>query len=194
MPTEETFFVRPLRSADTDAAQRLWTQRFGGEPSTQQEWIEVALSTTHSAVGLVAVAASAPEVVGFSLLDVASRGYTRRYLGLETLDVAPPLAGRNGIFHLSCVQADWEGQGIGSAFYERRLEVLAERAVPRAFGIAWHRPGPVDSRVLFTKYGFTCLATVERYYTRTGTRPTCPVCSGACRCTASLYGRSLHQS
>jgi len=195
MSEAASFSVRPLTRSDSEAVRRLWTSRFGGEPSTQQNWIDAALKPAHTALGLVAVASRADTIVGMSFLDVGSRAYTRRYLGLDALDLDLSLAERNGLFHLSCVQVAWEGCGIGAAFYERRLAVLAGRNVPRAFGIAWHRPAvPVDSRVLFEKYAFTRLATVGRFYSRTGTRPTCPVCSGACRCTASLYGRSVSRS
>ncbi|PSQ73255.1 MAG: hypothetical protein BRD39_04595 [Bacteroidetes bacterium QH_9_64_21] len=173
MSAAASFVLRPLAPTDADVAKQLWTARL--------------------ALGLVAVAPQTDEIVGVSFLDVGRRAYTRQYLGLDALDLAPSLADRNGIFHLSCVRADWEAQGIGAAFYERRLEALAGRDVPRAFGIAWHRPAPVDSRVLFETFDFTCLATIERYYSRTGTRPTCPACSGACQCTASLYGRTVHQ-
>jgi GNAT superfamily N-acetyltransferase len=176
---------------DTDAVQRLWSARFGGAPTTQQNWITAALDDSHSAVGLVAGAPPGDTVVGLSLLDVGDRAYTRRYLGLDALGLHPPLADRNGLLHLSCVHADWERRGIGTAFYERRLAILRERDVPRAFGISWHRPHTVDSRVLFEKHGFTGLASVERYYARTTPRPHCPDCDGPCTCTASLYARSL---
>lgn len=188
------FLVRPLAQEDTAAVRELWATRFGGAPSTQQNWIDVALAPTHTALGLVAVASRADEIVGTSFLDVGRREYTRRYLGLDTLELDLSLADRNGLFHLSCVRADWEGRGIASAFYEWRLEVLADRDVPRVFGIAWHRPAPVDSRVLFEKYEFTHLATVERFYSRTGTRPNCPACNGSCTCPASLYGRPVERS
>lgn len=191
MPDTATFTLRPLRRPDVSAVQQLWTARFGGEPSTQTNWIEAALNPSHTAAGFVAVASPNDEVVGGSFLDVGSQAYARKYLGLGELDLQVSLADRNGIFHLTCVQADWEGRGIGSAFYERRLAMLDDRGVPRALGIAWHRPADVDSRVLFEKHGFTRLATVERYYSRTGTRPNCPVCSDACTCTASLYGRAI---
>lgn len=186
--------LRPLTPADVASVQQLWADRFGGNPDTQTRWIEAALNPTHSAAGFVAVEPSEGTVVGVSFLDVGRREYTRQYLGLDILDVKVPLADRNGIFHLSCVRADWEGRGIGSAFYERRFDVLTDRGVPRAFGVSWHRPASVDSRVLFEKYGFTRLATIERFYSRTGMRPNCPVCKGSCRCPASLYGRSVECS
>lgn len=191
MPDESPFTLRPMKPADTDVAQRLWTTRFGGARSTQEHWIEAALDPRHSATGFVAVSSSNEAVVGISFLEVGTPDYTRQYLGLDVLDLNLPLADENGLFHLSCVRADWEGRGIGSAFYDRRLDVLAERSVPRAFGIAWHRPHAVDSRVLFEKYDFTRLATVERYYARTGSRKHCPACKGVCTCTASLYTRTI---
>ena len=193
MPLPETVSLRPLRRPDAPAVQQLWDDRFGGDPSTQKNWMGAALNPTHSAVGLVAVAAPDDEIVGLSFLDVGDRAYTRQYLGLDVLDLHLPLADANGIFHLSCVRADWEGQGIGSAFYDRRLAVLADREVSRAFGIAWHRHAPTDSRVLFRKYEFTRLATIDRYYSRTSTRPNCPACTEACTCTASLYGRPVEK-
>lgn len=194
MPTTETFSIRPLKRADASAVRELWSTRFGGDSSTQTRWIEAALSPSHTAGGVVAVASPDETIVGTSFLDVGGREYTREYLGLNVLDLEVTLADRNGVFHLSCVRADWEGRGIGSAFYEQRLAVLAKRDVPRVFGIAWHRPAPIDSRVLFEKYEFTRLATVERYYARTGRRTNCPVCTDTCTCPASLYGRSVDQS
>lgn len=194
MPNTASYTVRALKPGDAASVQQLWSVRFGGASSTQGNWIDAALSPAHSAAGFVAVAPSDETIVGISFLDVGDREYTDQYLGLGVLDLVVPLADRNGIFHLSCVRADWESRGIGSAFYERRLEVLADRNVPRAFGIAWHRSAPFDSRVLFEKHNFTQLATVEHYYTRTGTRPNCPACTDTCTCTASLYTRPLASS
>ena len=194
MPDAAPFTLRPLERSDAAPVRRLWSERFGGDPSTQTNWIAAALTPSHTAAGFVAAASPDDEIVGGSFLDIGSCDYTRGYLGLDVLDLHVPLADRNGIFHLSCVRADWEGRGVGSAFYERRLAELAARAVPRVFGIAWHRPTGADSRALFEKYEFTQLATVERYYSRTDTRLHCPVCTGACTCSASLYGRSVAQS
>jgi predicted N-acetyltransferase YhbS len=181
--------IRSLRRKDARAVKRLWSERFGGDPATQQHWIDAALDNGHSAAGFVAVHES--EVVGTAFMDVGSRAYTRQYLGLDVLDLEPPLADQNGIFHLSCVREDMEGRGIGSAFYERRLNELASRSVLRAYGISWHRPHTVDSRALFEKYGFTSVATIDHYYCRTDERPHCPHCEDNCTCTASLYTRSI---
>jgi GNAT superfamily N-acetyltransferase len=189
MPAPSNVDIRRIALTDTGPVQRLWSDRFGGASSTQQNWIEAALTPTHSAVGFVATAPTSGPIVGLSFLDVGDRPYTHQYLGLDTLDCSLRLPDRTGIFHLSCVRVDWEGYGIGSAFYEQRLAVLRDRGIPRAVGIAWNRPHTVDSRVLFEKYAFTCLATVERYYARTGERPHCPDCDGSCTCSASLYAR-----
>lgn len=191
MPGAPAIRVCSMRRKDIPAVKRLWSERFGGDPDTQQNWIDAALNDGHSAAGFVAVRGPDDKVVGMSFMDVGSRAYTRQYLGLDVLDLELSLADENGIFHLSCVQVDAEGRGIGSAFYERRLAELADRGVRQAFGIAWHRPHTVDSRILFEKYGFERLATIEEYYTRTGARPHCPDCTGPCRCTASLFARSM---
>jgi GNAT superfamily N-acetyltransferase len=184
-----TVCIRSLRRKDARAVKRLWSERFGGDPDTQQNWIDAVLDTTHAAAGCVAVQES--EGVGTSFMDVGSRAYTRQYLGLDVIDLDFPLTDENGIFHLSCVREDKEGRGIGSAFYERRLAEMFDRGVRQAFGIAWHRPHTVDSRVLFEKYDFERLTTAETYYTRTGDRPHCPDCTGPCRCTASLFVRPM---
>lgn len=191
MPDATDVHLRPLAPADVSTAEQLWAERFGGAPETRRKWIEAALDPAHSAAGIVAVTPD-DTVVGISFLEVGSRRYTRHYLGLETLDIDidVSLASRNGLLHLTCVRADWEGQGIGTAFYEHRLERLADRGISRTFGIAWHRPSPPDSRILFEKHGFTRLATIDRYYARTDSRPHCPACGDTCTCTASLYGRS----
>lgn len=194
VPAEATFTLRRMDAIDRAGVRTLWDDRFGGDRSTQDNWMDAALDPSRSAVGIVATAPPNESVVGFSFLDVGDPAYTRRYLGLDTLDVTAPLAGRNGIFHLSCVNPDWERRGIASRFYERRLAVLRRRDVSRAFGIAWHRPHTVDSRVLFEKFGFEPWATVERYYARTGGRSGCPDCGGECTCTASLYGRTIDRS
>jgi predicted N-acetyltransferase YhbS len=185
------YSIRRMRRPDADAVRQLWSARFGGDPATQKNWIDAALASSHSAVGLVATAALTRDIIGFSLLDVAGPAYVRSYLSLEALDLHPPLADRNGIFHLSSVRSDWEGRGVGSGFYERRLAVLADRGVSRIFGIAWHRSQFFDSRALFEKYDFTPLATVERYYDRFEERPHCPDCRADCTCTASLFAREI---
>lgn len=66
-----------------------------------------------------------------------------------------------------------------------------ERGVSHVFGMAWHRPHTVDSRVLLKKWDFTSFATVERYYSRTQQRPHGPDCEGECSCRASLYVRTV---
>jgi GNAT superfamily N-acetyltransferase len=180
-----------MRPRDTDAARALWNARFGGVASTQTNWLEAALDADHSAAAFVAARRPGDVVLGISLLDVGGRAYTRRYLGLDALGLEVPLADRTGLFHLSCVRRAWEGRGLGTAFYERRLATLARRDVPRAAGVAWHRPARVDSRVLFENHDFARCATVPRFYSRVGRRPHCPSCQGACTCTASLYARSL---
>lgn len=185
------FTLRPMPLDDAAAVRHLWDARFGAPRSTQDNWIDAAVDPTRSAEGFIAEGTDDEEVLGFSFLEVGNRTYTRQYLGLEALEIDAPLADENGIFHLSCVRADAEGQGIGSAFYARRLDVLADRDVSTVFGIAWHRPHTVDSRVLFDTWDFTRLATIDRYYTRTGGRPHCPDCEGPCTCTASLYRRPV---
>lgn len=190
MSADARFTLRSITPDDVAPVRRLWDRRFGGAPATQSQWLEAALDPTHSVSGFVAEVPTSDALAGFALLDVAGRGYTRQYLGLDVLDLSPPLADQNGLFHLCCVKAEWEGRGIGSAFYRRRLHTLAEQGVTHVFGISWHRPTDMrDSRMLFEKWGFEAFATVERYYERTNPRKHCPTCGGPCRCTASLYAR-----
>jgi len=187
MANDRPFDLRPMTTSDAAAVKRLWSRRFGGDDSTQERWIEAALRPSHSAVGLVATPHATDDVVGLSFLDIGDAAFARQYLGLDVLSLALPLADRNAIFHLTCVNSDWEGLGIGAAFFDRRLDIVADRDVPRTFGIAWHRPHIVDSRVLFEKYEFAAVATIDRYYGRVGGRPHCPDCDGPCSCTASIY-------
>lgn len=191
MPRDVECTIRPLEQRHWAAVRALWSARFGAKRATQENWFEAVAADDRPAVGLVAEAPPADEIVGFSFLDIAGRSHTVDYLGLDVLGLTPPLSNRNGIFHLSCVRAEWEGRGIGSAFYERRLDILSERDVFRAFGISWHRPDAShDSRALFEKWGFEAFATVENYYRRTEEREHCPLCEGNCTCTASLYLRT----
>jgi len=180
-----------MQPSDAERVRTLWASRFGGAPATRQKWIDAVRAPTRSAEASVAVSDATATVVGFGILEVGGRAYTRRYLGLDVLDVDAPLADRNGLFHMCCVAVDWEHRGIGSALHARRLHRLQERGGGRAFGIAWHRAHTVDSRVLFEKHGFSPLATIDRYYARTTPRPWCPDCQGPCRCAATLYARVL---
>lgn len=190
MPADRPFRVRPLTASDADAVKQLWSARFGGAPATQDRWIEAAVNPDHTAIGTVATTSSR-SVAGFGMLDVGAPEYTRRYLSLDALDLDVDLAPRNGIFHMYCVHVECEGRGIGSALYAHHLDHLAKEEVPRAFGIAWHRPHTVDSRALFDTNGFTRLTTVDRYYGRFEGRPHCPDCEEDCTCTASLYARRI---
>lgn len=194
MSSTAAFHLRPMTPDDAGAVRQLWAHRFGGAPATRQKWIDAVLDPDHTATARIATARADLSVVGFGMLEVGSRAYTRRYLGLDALDLSAPLADRNGLFHLCCVREAWEGRGVGSALHARRLRLLAERDVVQAFGIAWHRPHTVDSRVLFEKHDFTALATVDQYYARTTPRSKCPDCGGPCTCTASLYTRPLHRA
>lgn len=189
MPVSD-FRLRPLQPPDTDAVTALWARRFGGQTATRQSWMDAVLDPNHIAAAWVAEAGAT--VVGFGVLEVAHRAYTRQYLGLDTLPLDVPLADRNGLFHMCCVRRDWEGHGIGTALHQRRLQALADRDVPRAHGIAWHRPdGAPDSRSLFAAQGFTQIAPIVRYYARTQDRAHCPVCGDTCSCHASLYTRAV---
>jgi ribosomal protein S18 acetylase RimI-like enzyme len=190
MSTSRPYTLRPMVAPDTEAVLRLWDRQFGGDPETQQNWMEAVLSPTHSAIATVAVPPTDDTVVAFGLLDVAAPAHTRQYLSLDALDRNASLASQNGIFHMYCVHPTWEGRGIGTALYGRHLQSLAARGIRRAVGIAWHRPHTVDSRVLFEKHAFTRLATVERFYDRFQERAHCPDCTGSCTCTASLYVRA----
>jgi GNAT superfamily N-acetyltransferase len=178
-------------ASDAEVVQTLWKDRFGGDASTRQSWVDAALDPDRSATGTVAVPSEHGPVVAFGFLEIGDDAYARRYLSLDPLGLAPPLAAQNGMLHLYCVRPDWEGQGIGTALYARHLRILAERTIPLAFGIAWHRPHTVDSRVLFEKHGFRRLDTVKRYYDRFEERSRCPDCGANCSCTASLYTRKV---
>jgi hypothetical protein len=116
MPQASAVHFRPLAPAHVSAAEQLWADRFGGAPDTRRKWMEAALAPAHSAAGIVAVTPD-DAVVGVSFLEVGSRRYTRQYLGLDPLKVDVSLNSRNGLLHLTCVRADWEGRGIGTAFY-----------------------------------------------------------------------------
>lgn len=154
-----------------------------------RDWLDAVIDPNRSAQGHVAVENAA--VIGFGLLETAGRSYTRDYLGLESLGVAPQLADRNGIFHMYCVHTDHEGRGVGTALYARHVDLCVEESVTRAFGIAWHRSSHSDSRPLFEHFGFRRLGTFQRFYQRTESRVHCPDCGGPCTCTASLYVLSL---
>jgi ribosomal protein S18 acetylase RimI-like enzyme len=183
--------LRPLAASDADAVQRLWNRRFGGDAARQRRWIEAALNPDHTATAAVASPSNSSTVVAFGLLEVGGVAYTRRYLSLDSLGLEPSLAPQNGLLHMYCVRREWSGWGIGTALYAHHLQDLSTRDVPRAFGIAWHRPHTTDSRALFEKYSFRCLSTVEAYYGRFERRHHCPDCGGRCSCTASLYARSV---
>lgn len=191
VPTDADWSLRSLVAADADAVRRLWDRRFGGEATTQTRWIEAALDPDHTATATVVSPLETDRVVAFGLLEVGDPAYTRRYLSLDALGLEPTLASRNGILHMYCVHREWEGRGIGTALYAHHLRDLATRNVPRALGLAWHRPHTTDSRVLFEKHSFRCLATIDCYYSRFEQRSRCPDCGGACSCTASLYTRRV---
>ena len=185
------YTLRPMAGSDADAVRTLWKSRFGGDAGTRASWVDAVLDPDRSAIGTVAVPHGNGPVVAFGILEIGDDTYTRQYLSLHPLDLDPPLASQNGILHMYCVRSDWEGQGLGTALYTRHLQDLAEREIPRAFGIAWHRLHTVDSRALFEKHRFRSLATVERYYERFEKRLKCPDCGANCTCTASLYTRKV---
>jgi GNAT superfamily N-acetyltransferase len=185
--------LRPLRSSDTAVVLDLWADRFGTEADTARAWLDAALNPEHTARGHVAANPShgPAAILGFGLLDMAGPGYTRDYLGLPSLDADVPLADRNGIFHMYCVRARHERQGVGTALFDRHLAVCRTEGVGRAVGIAWHRRRHRDSRDLFEAAGFQRMGTFERFYARAHPRPRCPDCGGFCTCTASLYARGF---
>jgi len=193
LPAPMAVSLRPLRSSDTAAVLDLWADRFGTEADTARAWLDAVLHPAHTARGHVAVGPSPgpSAILGFGLLDVAGPSYTRDYLGLPSLAVDASLADRNGIFHMYCVRTRHEGQGVGTALFDRHLDICRTENVGRAVGIAWHRRHRRDSRGLFEAAGFQRLGTFECFYARAHSRPHCPDCGGFCTCTASLYARGF---
>lgn len=192
--------LRSLAHGDAHAVHRLWSTRFGGRSERIRNWIDAALNpkaatTAHVAVPVPAKGAS-PSIVGFGILEIGSRAYTLDYLGVDELEIEIDVAEPSGVFHMYCVDRNWEGRGIATRLYRRHLRHLRENEVPQAVGISWHRPHRqgADSRVVFEKTGFRRVGTFEAYYARTSPRENCPDCHGACRCTASIYEKTLAET
>lgn len=179
--------IRPFCDDDLSVVRALWHTHFGASDRIVDSWIDAVCNDRYAARGWVAVAHDA--VVGFVITDVGDRAHSRSYLGLDALNVTLNLPSPSGIIHMCVVDAAWRGQGIGSALYARSLSDFHARGVASVVGVSWHRDGSPDSRALFEAHGFSCVATVPRYYSRASERLHCPDCSGSCTCTASIYHR-----
>lgn len=196
-PDDTAYTLRSMHPDDVETVRQLWHDGFGGAEDTMTNWLDAVFQSRFRVVGTVAVAgdgSAATEdqnVVGFGLLDVATQEHSRKYLGLDDLDVDADLADLNGILHMYCVDPSWRGRGIATGLFAAHLRHLVDKDVPRAFGISWHRDDHPDSRTIFDKFGFTSLGAYERFYDRTGERQHCPDCGGYCTCTASIYALTL---
>ncbi|MFA1612033.1 GNAT family N-acetyltransferase [Halobellus rubicundus] len=177
--------IIPLEECHTDAAKRLWSERFECDDEKADKWLYNArIDTDYVTQGFVAV--DRTQVVGFGIAAVGSAEYANNYVGdALDLDVPDP----TGILHILVVDADYEGQGIGTELVKCRLQWLATTDAETVIGTAWHRETHHDSRALFAKFGFERVATIEEYYLKTHGHTDCPDCEAECRCDASVWRR-----
>lgn len=178
--------VVPAEEQHLDAVRGLWQNRFGADEEIMENWLSDSLSEDRPEETFVALEAG--NVLGFGVCAVGEPDYARDYIALDVEGFEP--WSTTGILHVAAVKRSRESEGIGSKLFAERVQYLSNIGAEGIMAVSWHRDGH-DSRDLFEKYDFDCVATFERYYSRTHGRDDCPDCDGECECSASIYARKI---
>lgn len=180
--------IIPLDERHTERAKQLWETYFGVPDDHADNWLHDArIDTETPTQGFVAVRGTS--LLGFGIATDANRGYAQEYF---SVDIDIDLWERTGILHIIVVDEQYEGQGIGSDLVRARLRWLRNvTEVGGVMGVSWHREDHVDSRVLFEKFGFEAVETVEEYYAKSEEHVPCVDCEGSCRCDATIYRKAF---
>jgi GNAT superfamily N-acetyltransferase len=104
------------------------------------------------------------------------------------------LSGRNaGNLSALSVLESRRGQGIGQQMTRERLTWMKNSGHDLAVAIAWLSGARHQSRPMFERLGFMCLAEAKEFYLRDslahGLR--CVYCGGPCRCAGALFVKEL---
>ncbi len=100
-----------------------------------------------------------------------------------------------GSFSTLCVKEELQGQGIGKAISEKRLQYLKGKKVPFILGVSWVSGKKHTSDRVFEKMGFRPVNKVEKFFVETSLKKPfeCPGClEHPCSCSAILYRLNLN--
>lgn len=95
-----------------------------------------------------------------------------------------------GSFSTLCVKENLQGQGIGQALSQKRLEFLKSRKIPFIVGCSWVSGLTHTSDRVFEKMGFKAVNKVEHFFRESSIQKafSCPGCNvHPCSCSAILY-------
>lgn len=173
--------IREASKIDRREIEQLWSRRLGSDPSSALDLALDDESAVHACV-----ATNIEEIVGFGICLILQPAELEDLYSVSFDGY--PLGDRIAVMHMAAVDEGWENRGIGSALMQVRLSLACEYYdVDSAFGLSWLRENHLDSSVLFEKFGFERVDTVEGYFGGGDGRSDCPDCGAHCECSAGLY-------
>ena len=118
-------------------------------------------------------------------------GQYYRAFGAVATDLFP--ANRVGSLEALAVDAGHRHLGIGRSLTLDQLSWLGRHGCNVAVAVSWLSGGTGQSEGMYRDLGFSGTPPVADFYLAESIRDrwTCPVCHGACRCSAAFYWRRL---
>lgn len=179
-----------LHRKDRPAVRRIWDTEYGFYEANEDELnAACAESDNNYTQGFVAKDKSTNEIIGFGIVYATNPESASEYFS-GILDREFP--DWTVVLHIGCVRSDWQGYGIGTQLFNKRLKWGKRNEANEFVGISWLRDQEkqAGSEILFEKFGFERLATVEHYYERFFDDSYCPDCGEPCTCSAAFYRRN----
>lgn len=133
-------------------------------------------------------ATKAESVIGYGVVMILESDGIEHFLSISSQDVC--VGERNAYLHQLMVEEDWEGRGIGSELTRIRLAIARDAVdLDAAFGRSWLREDTVDSSVVFEKFGFRRVKTIQNGYSKDRD---CPDCApDNCTCSSAVYAKEF---
>jgi len=180
---------RQLKPFDRHEVKKLYARRVGvGFENT----LDLVFDSDASAEAIVAT--KGESVIGFAVvLFLTAEGVETYFQGAKP---NYPIGEINAVFHALAVSEKWERRGIGSELMRQRLCIAHSVSnINAAFANVWLRPHTVDASVLFEKYGFERLETVNEAFSSTPGKRECPDCEpNNCSCASAVYAKVFEKT
>jgi ribosomal protein S18 acetylase RimI-like enzyme len=186
--SDEKWGVEQCKEKHWNGVKRIWENRINTSKEHVIVWLRKAVQDDNQ-VNAGVVTNENDNVVGFGFYAVGNDEWMEPYL--QNAELYNAIKHGYGMIETVAVKEEVENNGIASEILAYELEMLREQSVEYAYSVSWNREHTVDSRVLFDKFEFSAVSTVEDYYQKLPDTVTCIDCTGKCTCEATIYKKKL---